>query len=134
VLVAAPNLIESGAVLSTDTLREAVWLLREPGSGTREMTDQLLLAHLGQYRRCIELGSSEALLNAAAQGLGLACLSQAVVQNALQQGQLVKLSTPLPPLRRQCYLVLHRQKQVTAALERFITLAQHWGSGGLALK
>ncbi|KXU36130.1 transcriptional regulator [Ventosimonas gracilis] len=126
VLVAAPNFIKLNTPLNIDTLREAVWLLREPGSGTREMTDQLLLAHLGQYRHCIELGSSEALLNAAAQGLGLACLSHWVVQNALQQGQLVKLNTPLPPLRRQCFLVIHRQKIITGALQHFIQRAQDW--------
>jgi len=126
VLVAAPNVIEANTPLNTDTLREAVWLLREPGSGTREMTDQLLLAHLGQYQHCIELGSSEALLSAAAEGLGLACLSHWVVQNALQQGQLVTLNTPLPPLRRQCYLVIHRQKTITAALQRFIQRVQDW--------
>jgi len=126
VLVAAPNLIESGAALSLDDLRKAVWLLREPGSGTREMTDQRLLTHLGQYQHCIEMGSSEALLSAAAEGLGLACLSHWVVQNALQQGQLVKLNTPLPPLRRQCYLVIHRQKTITGALQRFIQRAQDW--------
>jgi len=126
VLVAAPNLIESGAARSLDDLRKAVWLLREPGSGTREMTDQRLLTHLGQYQRCIEMGSSEALLSAAAEGLGLACLSHWVVQNALQQGQLVKLKTSLPPLRRQCYLVIHRQKTITGALQRFIQRAQDW--------
>jgi len=126
-LVAAPHFIETRARLNLQQLRESVWLLREPGSGTREITDQLLLAHLGQYGRCIELGSSEAMLSAAAQGLGLACLSHWVVQNALQQGQLVKLATTLPPLQRQCYLVMHRQKQITAALARFIALAQDWG-------
>jgi len=125
-LVAAPNLIKANAPLNTQQLRDSVWLLREPGSGTREITDQLLLAHLGQYRHCIELGSSEAILSAAAQGLGLACLSHWVVQNALMQGQLVKLTTHWPPLQRQCYLVMHRQKQATVALQRFIRLAQDW--------
>jgi len=131
-LVAAPAFVEpvengeNGAAASLPQLQRAVWLLREPGSGTREMTDRLLLPHLEQYPRRIELGSSEAILQAAAEGLGLACLSRWVVQNALQQGLLIALQTPLPPLWRQCYLVSHRQKQPTQALKHFMTQAREW--------
>ena len=105
-------------------LREAVWLLREPGSGTREATDQALLGHLRAYRRTIELGSSEAIKHAAALGLGLACLSRWVVQDMLQDGRLVEARTTLPPIRRQCYWVVHRDKQPTPALQRFLACVQ----------
>ena len=101
-------------------LRDAVWLLREPGSGTREATDAALLGPLRAYRRTIELGSSEAIKHAAALGLGLACLSRWVVQDMLDDGRLVQARTPLPPIRRQCYWVVHRDKQPTPALQRFI--------------
>ncbi|WAC71504.1 LysR family transcriptional regulator [Roseateles sp. SL47] len=101
-------------------LREEVWLLREPGSGTRESTDQALLPHLSSYRRCIELGSSEAIKHAAAAGLGVACLSTWAVQEALDAGRLCRLNTPLPRLLRQCHLVVHREKQSTAALQAWV--------------
>lgn len=102
------------------TLRDLVWLLREPGSGTRETTDQLLLPHLRSFRRSIELGSSEAIKHAAATGLGVACLSQWVVGDMLESGRLQRLETTLPKMTRQCYLVVHQSKQSTAALQHFI--------------
>ncbi len=105
------------------TLREAVWLLREPGSGTREATDQLVLPHLRSYRRSIELGSSEAIQLAAAEGLGIACLSLWVVEAGLQTGRLARLRTTLPGLVRQCHLVMHRDKQPTPALTDFMAAA-----------
>ena len=115
--------------LPLKALRERVWLLREPGSGTREATDQLLLPHLRAYTRSIELGSSEAIKQAAAEGLGTACLSNWVVREALQSGRLCRLPTTLPRLTRQCYWVVHRNKQPTAAMLRFIEVATALESG-----
>lgn len=102
------------------TLREAVWLLREAGSGTRETTDQLVLPQLRSYRRSIEMGSSEAILRAAAQGLGLACLSHWAVNDLIEAGRLCCVTTTLPKMPRQCYLVIHRGKQMTPALKSFV--------------
>ena len=104
-------------------LREQVWLLRESGSGTRETTDQVLLPHLRHYRRSIELGSSEAILHAAAEGLGIACLSALSAAASLKAGRLQALTTTLPRLERQCHLVVHRDKQPTAALAEFVQRA-----------
>jgi DNA-binding transcriptional LysR family regulator len=112
----------SGRV-SAKALREVVWLLREAGSGTREATDQLLLAQLRSYRRSIELGSSEAIKHAAAEGLGAACLSQWVVSDLLASGRLSRIPTALPKMLRQCYLVIHRDKQPTPALLDFMERA-----------
>ncbi|MDD5325764.1 MAG: LysR family transcriptional regulator [Polaromonas sp.] len=123
----------SGAVqlgserLSVKALRDAVWLLREPGSGTRETTDHLLLPHLRSYRRSIELGSSEALKHAAAEGLGMTCLSQWVVKDFIDSGRLRRVATTLPKLTRQCYLVVHQDKQSTPALLRFMAQASLLG-------
>jgi DNA-binding transcriptional LysR family regulator len=101
-------------------LREQVWLLRESGSGTREATDQLLLPRLRAFPRSVELASSEAIKHAAAEGLGIACLSRWVVSDLIAAGRLREVPTTLQRLSRQCYWVVHRDKQPTAALQRFI--------------
>lgn len=124
VIVAAPGSAfcpaVSGAALTLKALREAVWLLRERGSGTRETTDQFLLPHLRGYRRSIELGSSEAIKRAVAHGLGVACLSRWVVQELIDAQALCELRTPLPALKRPCYWVVHQSKQFTPALQAFV--------------
>lgn len=126
-IVVAPGIdqaLESaGERVGIKALRELVWLLREPGSGTREATDQWLLPHLRSYRRSIELGSSEAIKHAAAEGLGVACLSHWVVDDLIRGGQLRRLVTTMPRMSRQCYMVIHRDKQPTQALSDFIALA-----------
>ncbi|MEC5213065.1 DNA-binding transcriptional LysR family regulator [Polaromonas sp. CG_9.5] len=121
---------DENARVPLQALRGALWLLREAGSGTREVTDQLLLPHLHAYRRSIELGSSEAIKHAAAEGLGAACLSRLVVADLLASARLSQVNTTLPRMLRQCYLVVHRDKQPTAALEAFMTLAQVFQPAG----
>ena len=124
VVVAAPgNVLLAAPRVPLRVLREQVWLLREPGSGTREATDQALLPHLRGYASSIEMGSSEAIKHAAAEGLGAACLSSWVVQDLVAAGRLIRVATTLPRMLRQCHLVTHRRKEPTAALRAFIELA-----------
>jgi DNA-binding transcriptional LysR family regulator len=101
-------------------LRSLTWLLREPGSGTREAVDELLLPHLKTYRRSMALGSSEAIKHAVVEGIGVACLSRWVVRDLLEAGELAEVHTNLRGLTRECNWVVHRDKQPTAALRRFL--------------
>jgi DNA-binding transcriptional LysR family regulator len=112
-------------------LREAVWLLREAGSGTRETTDRALLPNIHSYRRSIELGSSEAIKHAAAEGLGFACLSRWVVEELVKAKRLCIVNTPLAPMFRQCYRVMHRDKQATAAIRRMVEFVDRAADGSL---
>ena len=103
-----------------EQLRSARWLTRERGSGTREAVEQALLPHLHQINIDIELGSSEAIKYAAAEGLWLACLSAVVVKDLLASGRLSLLQTNLPPLTRRFYLIRHRKKFLSQGLAAFM--------------
>ncbi|GAC1539667.1 MAG: LysR family transcriptional regulator [Ramlibacter sp.] len=107
------------ARVGVKALREAHWLLREPGSGTREAVEQALLPHLHQVHGEMQLGSTEAIKQAAAEGLGLACLSLCAVADLVTLRRLVLLPTTLPRLLRPFYRVHHRQKKFSGNLERF---------------
>lgn len=101
-------------------LAGATWLLREPGSGTREIVERALQPHLHRLEADIELGSSEAIVQAAAQGLGLACVSRHAAEDMLKLGRVAIVPTALPPVRRTLYLVQHQRHYVSPTLERFI--------------
>jgi DNA-binding transcriptional LysR family regulator len=103
--------------ISNDTLSKATWLLREPGSGTREIVTQLLVPHLHHLRAGIEFGNPEAIKRAAASGLGITCLSRYVVADLLQSRVLVAPPTQLPSLKRHFYLVSHRLKKPTRGFD-----------------
>ncbi|MEO8418620.1 MAG: LysR family transcriptional regulator [Methylophilaceae bacterium] len=104
-------------------LAKANWLLREPGSGTREALEQALLPHVNQLKSSLEFNDHEAIKQSAMQGLGIACLSRLVVADMLSSGQLVTLNTIFGSLRRRFTLLVHHQKQITPGMQQFITQA-----------
>jgi DNA-binding transcriptional LysR family regulator len=105
--------------VSLGDLQKAQWLLRELGSGTREVVEQLLLRHLHQLTDTSQIGSSEAITATLAQGIGVSCLSRWVVADKLARGELRTLDGILPALTRRFFLIRHRDKFVSAGLERF---------------
>ncbi len=106
------------------TLREARWLLRESGSGTREVMEHALLPHLHYLRPAGEFSNAEAIKRAAAAGIGVACQSRYVVADLIAIGQLVEVRTTLPPLHRRFYLVYSKQKILTTRLNAFMAFCR----------
>jgi DNA-binding transcriptional LysR family regulator len=132
VIVAAPShsmLPAPGQRLGVRQLRQARWLLREPGSGTRETVEQLLMPHLHHLAQASTLGSSEAIKNAVAAGMGLSCISLFAARDLLVSKQLVQVSTTLPRLIRRFALV-HRNGILSGPLRAF---ALHCGIAAQAL-
>ena len=97
-------------------LAAAELIVREPGSGTRQVLENTLSA-FGGLRSHLELGSTAAILAAARRGEGPAVLSALAVADDLDTGRLVAVPTegikltrslravwptdrPLPPLAR----------------------------------
>lgn len=103
-----------------DELRKVTWLLREPGSGTREVVERVLQPHLHRLKTDTDLGSAEAIMEAAAEGLGITCLSRHTLAHMVGLGHLVVLKTALPALRRTFYLVHHERRYMSPTLDRFI--------------
>lgn len=104
---------------SAAALRDADWVVREPGSGTREIIEERLMPHLGPLRFALELGNAEAVKRAVMSGFGVSCLSLHVVGDALAHGSLVALREGLPSLVRPLHLVLHKDKYLTRGLRAF---------------
>ncbi len=121
-IVAAPShpLLRPGKRLGVAALRDVPWLLREPGSGTREAVEQALLPHLHHLQEGMQFGGTEAIKQAAVHGLGFACLSVATVQDLVRLKRLVRVETTLPRLARPLYLAHHRRKAFSASLEGFV--------------
>ena len=128
VIVCAPShpLLRGDAAtrLNVAALRQADWLLREPGSGTREAVEQALQPHLHALREGLRFGGTEAIKQAAVEGLGFTCLSSFAVQDLVALGRLVQVQTTLPRLARRFWLVHHRRKQFSRSLAAFIDFCQ----------
>lgn len=120
VVFAAPTSPLARGPVTLEQLAAASWILRERGSGTRDIVDYLLLSHLPKFEMAMELGNSEAIKHAVRHGLGISCLSRRVIEDQLQAGTLSEVAVPLPRLMRTLWRIHHRQKHLSNALRRFL--------------
>ncbi len=120
VVFAAPSSPLTKGSITLEQLAASPWILRERGSGTRELVDYLLLSHLPRFQMAMELGNSEAIKHAVRHGLGISCLSRRVIAEQLQAGTLSEVTVPLPRLVRTLWRVHHRQKHISNAITRFL--------------
>ncbi|CDG20950.1 Uncharacterized HTH-type transcriptional regulator yeiE [Xenorhabdus poinarii G6] len=110
--------------LSMEDLIKAPWILREKGSGTREVLDHLLFSQMPRFNIAMELGNSEAIKHAVQYGMGISCLSRRVVQEQLKNGTLSEIVIPGLQLNRTLYLIYHRQKHMSNALQKLLSYCQ----------
>ncbi len=106
--------------ITSKDLSNAQWLLRESRSGTREAVEQLLTNHLEKLDSAGEFSNSEAIKHGAAESLGIACLSRAAVVDQIELGKLVELSTTLPPLTRNFYIIQNKYKVISKWNQGFL--------------
>ncbi|MDR0218058.1 MAG: LysR family transcriptional regulator [Enterobacteriaceae bacterium] len=123
---ASPNNPLTQFQLTIEDIIQAPWILREKGSGTREILNQILFSQLPDFNVnvAMELGNSEAIKHAVQHGIGISCLSRRVVREQLQNGSLVELVVPGLKLYRTLYLIYHRQKHLSNALKKLLSYCQ----------
>ncbi|RMF17992.1 MAG: LysR family transcriptional regulator [Gammaproteobacteria bacterium] len=110
------------ATLSDDDLVSAQWIMREPGSGTRQAFEHAMHGLLPNLNIVLQLQHTEAIKRAVEAGLGISCLSRLTLEEAFARGSLVPLSVPGRDLSRQLYFILHKQKFRSPGLETWLHL------------
>gem|GEM_PF-78293 len=98
------------------------FLEREPTSGTREIVQGRLAALGIRLTPVLEMGSPEALKRAVRAGLGVAIVSSATVELELKAGLLIALPVTGVELSRPFYIVIHRDRYISAPLSAFVDL------------
>ncbi|MGZ3496821.1 MAG: LysR family transcriptional regulator [Vulcanimicrobiaceae bacterium] len=105
--------------IAADQLSKATWLLREPGSGTRAMTQEFF-EQLGiDPAAQLTIGSNGAIRECVRAGLGISLVSRDAVRRDLEVGSLVEIRTALTPLVRHWHIVVHAEQQLPDSVRRF---------------
>jgi len=126
VFCAESHPLATKATLIDEDLIKAKWILREPGSGTRQAFDYALHGLLPELNIDLELQHTEAIKRAVESGMGLGCLSLITLSDAFKRGNLVPLSAPHRNFQRQFYLILHKDKYKSAGIIRWLELCQKY--------
>ena len=102
-------------------LRNATWLLREQGSGTRATLEAYLDQHAVVPRELLTLGSNGAIRQALVLGLGVTLISRHAVREELRTGALRVLDAPGTPLHRPFHVLVTRNPAPRPAAVRLAT-------------
>ncbi len=99
--------------VSWDEVTKEPFVMRERGSATRASlethVEETVKKGLGQFNVVCELGSSEAVKEAVAAGLGVSILSIHAVKRELDAGILSRVALPAPFIERNFYLIYKKQ-------------------------
>lgn len=125
VAIAAPGHPLLGqAPLAAARLRDVPFIMRERGSGTRDVIEAALAERGVQLEPAMALGSTEAVKNAVASGLGVALVSRLTVELELQVGRLAVLRVQDLEIKRALHLVRLRGKRDSPAVAAFVEQLQ----------
>ncbi len=122
VIIAAPDHPLAGRKVTAAGLAEASWVLREKGSGTREVFESAIAGKFSLLRVPAELGGIDAVKRAVMAGMGLSCISHSAIGLELKARQLAIVHAPELNLRRQITFLIHRQKYLDRGFRRFLRL------------
>lgn len=125
-IVAAPAspLARARSVAAAE-LNEQLWLLREPGSGTREVTEALMRTHAIEPRRSIEFGANEGIARCVAAGLGVAMLPARVVRELILVEEVKALRLAgAAALMRPLFLLQSRDRPPSPLVNAFCRVLQ----------
>ena len=112
-------------ILTDDDLRQATWIMREQGSGTRQSFERGMHGLLSDLNVLLELEHTEAIKRAVETNLGIGCLSEVVLEDAFRRGSLVPLKVPEHrQFDRQFYFILHKQKYRSAGIDAWMELCR----------
>jgi len=106
---------------SKTMLEQANWIMREKGSGTREVFESALKKKGIHCTISMELGHTEAIKKAVEAGLGVSCLSRMAVARELSQKWLKEVDTMLD-LRRNLIILTKHHGYRTALLKAFLLI------------
>lgn len=117
--------------VSLEELAEYPFLMREKGSAGRDILDACFSIHQVSVHPLWESSSTEALVHAVVEGLGVAILPNLLVERDIQDGIVSRI--PLTPeleqeLKRGLNIIYHKSKYLTPNMNAFIALCRQYGS------
>ncbi|WP_299734916.1 LysR substrate-binding domain-containing protein [uncultured Endozoicomonas sp.] len=107
-------------------LSDEFWVLREQGSGTRELFDEMIAPQLNSPKVAMILNRSEAVKQAVSDGVGIACISSLAAKSALDSGHMATIGVIGLNLKRHFYLITHKKKYRSAVFEQLCDFIVGW--------
>lgn len=122
VVVSADHPMAGKQEITLTELIDEPFILRESGSGTRKVVDQIFEEHgvkTSSLLEVAEIGSTAAVLQAVKEGMGISIVSTMAVEKDLSRGTLVSLSVKGIKMERPFYMVRRKNRELSPAAAVF---------------
>ncbi len=103
-----------------DELANQRWILREEGSGTREVFLDYIKDKVDQLNIFFELGHTESIKSILVNRQCLTCLSKISVEKEIEDGLLYKVPVKNFDCKRDFLMIYHKDKYHSTLFEKFI--------------
>ena len=119
------------ANVGVEQLRSEPMIVREAGSGSRNCIEQALRSaglQPAKLNVAMEMNSNEAIRAAVGQGLGVAFLSQSIVEDDIRQEKLARVPVAELSAVRDLYLITSASRTPSPAAQAFVQFAKQSAS------
>lgn len=96
------------------------FIMREIGSGTRDIIESYLKSKGCNYHTYMELGNTEAIIRVVEAGLGISCVSHKCVREQISNGSIKEIKIKGFNIERSLQLIYHKDKLISKNMEIFI--------------
>jgi DNA-binding transcriptional LysR family regulator len=107
-------------------LKNEEFILREEGSGTRELFESVMTANDIEWRRKWECADSGGIISAAINSFGIGVISKLLVQPPVREGSLRILQVKDTRFVRNFSIVYHKNKYLSKPLRAFIAICERY--------
>lgn len=111
--------------VNIDDFIKEQFLLREKGSGARELFDDVLTSQGYSLAPIWESTNTQALVNAVSNGLGISVLPYLLIKEELESGKIGLFTVNGLKLKRKFSIIYHKNKYLTSAAKAFIDMCKN---------
>ncbi len=107
-----------------DTIQDKKWVLREEGSGTREVFLDYVKDKVDHINIFLELGHTESIKSLLINHQCLTCISKIAVTDELEDKKLIQVPLRNFECKRNFCMIYHKDKYKSELFNKFVTFAQ----------
>ena len=107
-----------------DSIQDKKWVLREEGSGTREVFLDYIKDKVDHINIFLELGHTESIKSLLINHQCLTCISKIAVTDEIEEKKLLQVPLRNFECKRNFYMIYHKDKYKSELFNKFVTFAQ----------
>ncbi len=103
-----------------DSIQSRKWVLREEGSGTREVFLDYVKDKVDHINIFLELGHTESIKSLLMNHQCLTCISKIAVRNEIETDKLIRIPLKNFECKRHFFMIYHKDKYKSELFEKFV--------------